>query len=241
METKGTSVDDANTVKGSADCCMSEEQAKIALAIINKPDPRFSSLGDTEYSIGQGTALYNLIKECSAKGMSGFADHFEAHVRLIKKNALQDQVRRTKFKRVDKKTGGDEYVSWVVYDTDNAGENPQASIGNHVAVTSSGTEPMEEDERQHEIQAFYSKVKAIIKDMPFDTRTKQAFLLYMGGMNYVEIARAVYGYSNLETKKIYTNKVSCAIHSVCMKLRAAHGEEAKMILRPVVHVYERYV
>ena len=82
-----------------------------------------------------------------------------------------------------------------------------------------------------------------VSGTPFEmgVQTAKAFLLYLGGMNYVEIARAVYGYSNLETKKIYTNKVSCAIHSVCMKQRAAYGEEAKMILRPVVHVYERYV
>lgn len=222
--------------------CMSDEQAKIALAIIKQPDQRFASIGENEQSIAQGIAMCNLVKESSEKGVSGFSDHFEAHVHLVKKNALQDQARKRTVKRRDKKTGKIEFVPRTIScDTEVNGDGAPTMLETFAAKSSAGTETMEEDERQKEIESFYSKVKASIKDMPFDTRTKQAFLLYMGGMNYVEIARAVYGYSNPETKKIYTNKVSCAIHSVCMKLRAAYGEEAKMILQPVAHVYERYV
>lgn len=244
MKNENTSVGDANigNVHEHEQCCMSDEQAKIALAIIKQPDQRFVSIGENEQNIAQGVAMFNLVKECSEKGVSGFLDYFEAHVRLVKKNALQDQSRKRTVKSRDKKTGKIEFVPRTVScDTEINGDGAPTMLETFVAKSSAGTEAIEESERQEEIESFYSKVKASVKDMPFDMRTKQAFLLYMEGMNYVEIARAVYGYSNVETKKIYTNKVSCAVHSVCMKLRAAHGNEAKMILRPVAHVYERYV
>ena len=246
MNNKDVSVGNANTnAAHDSDKCMSDEQAKIALAIINQPDSRFSSIGENEQSIAQSVAMCNLVQECSQNGTAAFADHFVAHVRLVKKNALHDQMRKIKTKTRDKNTGEIEYGLRMVYDTEGNEENASTSIGNRVAETTSGSEPMEEDERQKAILSLYSNVKMSVKDMPADMRAKRAFLLYMGGMSYVGIARTVYGYSNPynnpETKTIYTNKVSCAIHSICLKLRKIYGEEAKMILRPVVHAYERYL
>ena len=222
--------------------CMSDEQAKIVLAIIKQPDQRFASIGENEQSIAQGIAMCNLVKECSEKGVSGFSDHFEAHVHLVKKNALQDQARKRTVKRRDKKTGKIEFVSRTVScDAEINGDGAPTILETFVAKSSSGTETIEEAERQHEIQTFLSKVKEKVDDLPVDGRSKMAFALYVVGHTYESIARIVYGYSNTKTKKIYTNKVSVALHSIFVKLRAVYGDEAKMVLRPVRHVYERYV
>ena len=74
------------------------------------------------------------------------------------------------------------------------------------------------------------------------THAKVAFLLFMKGESYLSIARQVYGYNDSKTneKKIYENKVSASIHMMSKKLRAAYGEEAKEVLKPVRHVYDRY-
>ena len=248
MKSENTSVGDANV--GNAheheQCCMSDEQAKIALAIIKQPDQRFASIGENEQSIAQGIAMYNLIKESSEKGVSGFSNHFIAHVRVVKKHALQDQTRKRTFKRPNKKTGEIEFVQRTV--TCDAGTKNEDGVPTmletFVANSNTCAETIEEAERQHEMQEFLSKVKAKVNDLPVDGRSKRAFALYVIGYTYESIAHIVYGYSyghsNPETKKIYSNKVSAAIHSIFVKLRTVYGDEAKMVLRPVRHVYERY-
>lgn len=246
MKNENISAGDANIGNVHEQCCMSDEQAKIALAIIKQPDQRFASIGENEQSIAQGNAMYNLIRECSEKGVSGFSDHFDAHVRVVKKHAIQDQTRKRTFKRPNKKTGEIEFVQRTV--PCDAGTKDEDGVPTmletFVANSNTCAETIEEAERQHEMQAFLSKVKAKVNDLPVDGRSKTAFALYVVGHTYESIAHIVYGYSyghsNPETKKIYSNKVSAAIHSIFVKLRTVYGDEVKMVLRPVRHVYERY-
>lgn len=245
MKNENISAGDSNIGNVHEQCCMSDEQAKIALSIITRTDQRFVSLGENECNIAQGIAISNLVTECSTKGVASFADHFKAHVRVVKKNALQDQSRRRTVKRRNKKSGETEFLPRAVScDTEINGDGAPTMLETFVASSSAGSETIEESERQYEIQAFLSKVKAKVNDLPVDGRSKTAFALYVVGHTYESIAHIVYGYSyghsNPETKKIYSNKVSAAIHSIFVKLRTVYGDEAKMVLRPVRHVYERY-
>ena len=243
MDNKDVSVGNANTSTAhDNEKCMPTEMAKFALAIIMQNDQRFASMGGCEQDIAKSIAIYNFIRECSTRGVSGLSDCLEPHIRLLKRNAFRDQARKRTVKRRDKKTGKIEFVPRTVScDAEINGDGAPTILETFVAKSSSGTETIEEAERQHEIQTFLSKVKEKVDDLPVDGRSKMAFALYVVGHTYESIARIVYGYSNTKTKKIYTNKVSVALHSIFVKLRAVYGDEAKMVLRPVRHVYERYV
>lgn len=203
------------------------------MEIIAKPDMRFASLSATEFEIAVSGAMCSLVKECSIKGAESFSDHWVPHVRLIKRNSLQDRTRRVTFKRKNK-AGQIEYVQRITRD-----EGAVAAIANCVAAQTSAPECIEMIERSKQIHRLYGLVRNYVAEMKIDDLSKRAFSLYLAGECYNDIGEAVYG--RYKTKKQMTNKVSAAIHKIATEIRYVHGEKAKQILRPTQPVYERYI
>ena len=236
MKNENTSVGDANI--GNAheheQYCMSDEQAKLALSIITRTDQRFAGMGENECNIAQGIAISNLVTECSVKGVDSFADRFEAHVRTIKRNALEDRVRKVTARTKNKKTGKIEYAPRKNNDS-------ETIIGETVSQVLSPIENLEVNEREKQLHALFSTVKVFVEtEMVVDELSKKAFALYIAGRSYNEIGCTVYG-RNGGTQKQMTNGVSTALHKISKKIRKVYGCEAHNILNPVRLTYERYI
>ena len=242
MKNENTSVGDANI--GNAheheQYCMSDEQAKIALAIIKQPDQRFASLGENECNIAQSDAMFKFVRECATNGTTSFADHFEAHVKLIRRNAHEDRMRKVTMRTTNKKTGAIEYSQRFTHDVADEDANVGNGVANRVAQTCTGPESIEENERIRQIKELLSAVISYVSSgVMHDDRPRKCFALYLTGMSYYDIGIAVYGRAG--EKKQVTNRVSTALHFISTGLRAKFGDEAKRILCPVCHISERFV
>ena len=141
------------------------------MEIIAKPDMRFASLSATEFEIAVSGAMCSLVKECSIKGAESFSDHWVPHVRLIKRNSLQDRTRRVTFKRKNK-AGQIEYVQKISRD-----EGAVAAIANCVAAQTSAPECLEMIERSKQIHGLYGLVRNYVAEMKIDDLSKRAFAL----------------------------------------------------------------
>lgn len=240
MKNENISAGDANIGNVHEQCCMSDEQAKIALAIIKQPDQRFASLGENECNIAQSDAMFKFVRECATNGTTSFADHFDAHVKLIKRNAHEDRMRKMTVRTTNKKTGAIEYSQRFTHDEADEDANVGNGVANRVAQTCTGPESIEEHERSQQINELFSAVISYVSSgMVLGELPKKCFALYLTGMSYYDIGIAVYGRAG--EKKQVTNRVSAALHFISTGLRTKFGDEAKRILRPVGHISERFV